>query len=136
MLPNRQICMKSGVTFGIRITVSGKFLNLCVKFIKDLFSSNTIGQLFDSNTVEDSFQGNTIGDYFNSNTTGMGFLENGNSETPFVSQNTEFRNFINNVTSSTEIQNPNIDVVVFTSPNGTLKQRYYNNSNTLVINNL
>ena len=56
--------------------------------------------------------------------------------TPFASQNTEFRNFINNVTSSTEIQNENIDVVVFKSPNGTLKQRYYDDSNNLVINNL
>ena len=36
----------------------------------------------------------------------------------------------------TEIQNENIDVVVFKSPNGTLKQRYYDDSNTLVINNL
>ena len=40
------------------------------------------------------------------------------------------------ITSSTEIQNQNIDVVVFKSPNGTLKQRYYNDSNNLVINNL
>ena len=36
----------------------------------------------------------------------------------------------------TEIQNENIDVVVFKSPNGTLKQRYYDDSNNLVINNL
>ena len=38
------------------------------------------------------------------------------------------------ITSSTEIQNQNIDVVVFKSPNGTLKQRYYDDSNNLVVN--
>ena len=35
-----------------------------------------------------------------------------------------------------KIQNVNIDVVVFKSPNGIRKQRYYDNSNNLVINNL
>ena len=38
------------------------------------------------------------------------------------------------ITSSTEIQNQNIDVVVFKSPDGTVKQRYYDASNNLVIN--
>ena len=36
----------------------------------------------------------------------------------------------------TEIQNENIDVVVFKSPNKTKKQMYYDDSNNLVINNL
>ena len=73
---------------------------------------------------------------FQNNTIGKEFASNGNQTTPFLSKNTEFRNSINNVTSSIEIQNENIDVVVFKSPNGTLKQRYYDDSNNLVINNL
>ena len=91
--------------------------------------------LFNS-VVGNSFSGNTVGNNFYSNTVGDDFYSNGNSTTPFISQNTEFRNSIHNVTSSTEIQNENIDVVVFKSPNGTLKQRYYDDSNNLVINNL
>ena len=109
------------------------------------FAGNTIGKSFELNTIGNDFAGNTIGNGFNyntignrfqSNTIGYSFNFNGNQTTPFLSKNTEFRNFINNVTSSTEIQNENIDVVVFKSPNGTLKQRYYDDSNNLVINNL
>ena len=104
--------------------------------IGESFSSNTIGDIFYSNTIGKSFNNNTIGNGFNSNTIGNGFQSNGNSTIPFLSKNTEFRNSINNVTSSIEIQDVNIDVVVFKSPNGTKKQRYYNDSNNLVINNL
>ena len=122
--------------------------------IGDSFRSNTIGMDFSFNTVIDNFSSNlimsqfysnTIGEYFNSNIImgnfysnkiGDNFTNNGTFLIPFTSKNTEFRNGINNVTSSTEIQNENIDVVVFKSPNGTLKQRYYNDSNNLVINNL
>ena len=100
------------------------------------FNYNTIGVGFFSNTIVDKFYSNTIGDNFQKNTLGNNFQYNGTTLTPFASQNTEFRNFINNVTSSTEIQNLDIDVVVFKSPDGTLKQRYYDNSNNLVINNL
>ena len=100
------------------------------------FYANTIEVGFGSNTIGDSFNYNTIGNIFNSNTIGDGFYSNGTTSIPFVSQNTEFRNSINNFTSSTEIQNENIDVVVFKSPNGTIKQRYYDDSNNLVINNL
>ena len=105
--------------------------------IKTYFLHNTVvGSGFSSNTVGDGFSGNTVGDVFNGNTVGNNFSRNGNPTTPFLSKKTEFRNFINNVTSSIEIQNENIDVVVFKSPNGTLKQRYYDDSNNLVINNL
>ena len=100
------------------------------------FRNNTIGNYFTNNTIGDGFTSNTIGDYFTSNTTGYGFLHNGNQTTPFLSINTEFRNNISNAVSTTEIQTPNIDVVVFKSPNGTLKQRYSDGSNNLVINNL
>lgn len=122
--------------------------------IGDGFISNTIGQDFSFNTVIDNFSSNligsqfysnTIGEYFNSNIImynfysnkiGDNFTNNGTFLIPFTSKNTEFRNGINNVTSSTEIQNQLIDVVVFKSPDGTLKQRYYDDSNNLVINNL
>ena len=104
--------------------------------IGNYFQSNTIGNYFYSNTIGDNFQSNTIGDNFQSNTIGDGFQSNGNQTTPFLSQNTEFRNDIVSVTSTTEIQNQYLDVVVFKSPNGALKQRYYDDSNTLVINNL
>ena len=104
--------------------------------IENSFSNNTIGNDFYYNTIEYGFNSNTIGNDFSNNTIGNGFYTNGNSTTPFLSQNTEFRNGINNVTSSTEIQNQLIDVVVFKSPNGTLNQRYYDDSNNLVINNL
>ena len=104
--------------------------------IGNTFYSNTIGNTFNNNKIGDNFNNNTIGDNFNSNTIGDNFNGNGNQTTPFLSKNTEFRNSINNVTSSTEILNQNIDVVVFKSPNGTKKQRYYNNLNNLVINNL
>ena len=91
--------------------------------------------LFD-NVLGNYFYNNTIGNYFSNNTIGDGFQDNGNTSTHFTSNNTEFRNHISNATSSTEIQNENIDVVVFKSPNGTKKQRYYDDSNNLVINNL
>ena len=104
--------------------------------IGNYFYNNTIGNRFYNNTIGNGVHYNTIGDYFYYNTIGNGFQSNGNSTTPFLSKNTEFRNYINNVTSSTEIQNQNIDVVVFKSPNETLKQRYYDDSNNLVINNL
>ena len=100
------------------------------------FNNNTIGNYFSNNTIGRGFSNNTIGNNFGDNTIGDGFNSNGNQTTPFLSKNTEFRNSINNVTSSIEIQNENIDVVVFKSPNGTKKQRYYNDSNNLVINNL
>ena len=100
------------------------------------FNNNTTGQTFQNNTIGDSFSNNTIGTGFSNNIIGGNFNYNGTTLTPFVSVNTEFRNYINNVTSSTEIQNQLIDVVVFKSPNGTFKQRYYDDSNNLVINNL
>ena len=105
-------------------TIGNSFIG---NIIRDNFISNTIGNDFISNTVGDNFSYNTIGD---------SFIGNGTTLNLFVSQNTEFRNSINGVTSSIEIQNPDIDVVVFKSPNGTLKQRYYDDSNNLVINNL
>ena len=79
---------------------------------------------------------NVVGGDFYNNTIGNNFYHNGTTSIPFTSKNTEFRNNINIVTSSIEIQNVNIDVVVFKSPNGTTKQRYYDDSNNLVINNL
>lgn len=118
--------------------------NFAGNTIGNNFNSNTIGNGFISNTIVSSFINNTIANYFNNNTIGdfMGsiagdnFEINGTALNPFNSINTEFKHNINNVTSSTEIQNPNIDVVVFKSPNGTKKQRYYDDSNNLVINNL
>ena len=104
--------------------------------IEQDFSNNTIGNNFISNTIGNNFYSNTIGDYFYSNTIGDGFNTNGTFSIPFVSRNTEFRNNISYVTSSIEIQNEFIDVVVFKSPDGTKKQRYYDDSNNLVINNL
>ena len=100
------------------------------------FSGNTIGNDFSSNTIGNDFSSNTIGNDFTYNILRDGFGYNGTTLNPFLSQKTEFRNGISSVTSSTEIQNKNIDVVVFKSPNGTLKQRYYDDSNNLVINNL
>ncbi len=100
------------------------------------FQNNTIGDSFNNNTIDTNFNFNTIGDSFQSNTIGDNFNGNGNQTTPFLSKNTEFRNYISNFTSSIEIQNVNIDVVVFKSPTGIRKQRYYDDSNNLVINNL
>ena len=123
-------------------TVGNGFFNNTVEnyisnnIVGNNFSSNTVGNGFSSNTVGNDFSSNTVGNYISNNTIGNDFSNNGNSTTPFLSQNTEFRNYINNVTSSTEIQNVNIDVVVFKSPDGTVKQRYYDDSNNLVINNL
>ena len=102
----------------------------------DNFSSNIIGSQFYSNTIREGFNSNIITYDFNSNKIGTGFTNNGTDSNPFVSKNTEFRNNISNVTSSIEIQNANIDVVVFKSPNGIKKQKYYDDSNNLVINNL
>ena len=104
--------------------------------IGNYFTYNTIENNFYSNTIGNNFYSNTIGDSFQNNTIGNNFNGNGNQTTPFLSKNTEFRNSINNVTSSIEIQNPDIDVVVFNSPNGIKKQRYYDDSDNLVINNL
>ena len=95
-----------------------------------------IGNSFANNTIGHDFYYNTIGIGFISNTIGNNFISNGTTLNPFISKNTEFRNYINNIMLTTEIQNQNIDVVVFTSPNGTKKQRYYDDSNNLVINNL
>ena len=90
-----------------------------------------------NNKIETYFLfNNTIGNSFYSNTIGNSFNYNGTTLITFNSQNTEFRNHISNVTSTTEIQNLDIDVVVFKSPDGTYKQRYYDDSNNLVINNL
>jgi hypothetical protein len=89
-----------------------------------------------NNVIGNGFSNNIIGDYFQNNTIGISFQNNGTTSIPLVSAHTEFRNRLSNVTSSTEIKNQNIDVVVFNSPNGTLKQRYYDDSNNLVINNL
>ena len=129
-------------------TIGNSFTN---NTIGNVFNSNTIGDYFNSNTIGISFSNNIIGDYVNSNTIGNNFSSNtvgdyfgfntigidiNNNNVLFNSQNTEFRNYITNLTSSIEIQNNNIDVVVFKSPNGTLKQRYYDDSNNLVINNL
>ena len=104
--------------------------------IGDYFYYNTIGKNFNYNTIGNIFYSNTIGNDFYNNTIGNSFYSNGTTLITFDSQNTEFRNNISNVTSTTEIQNQNIDVVVFKSPNGTKKQRYYDDSNNLVINNL
>ena len=105
--------------------------------VEEYFSQNTIGNSFSGNMIGGGFSDNVIGDdFFGNITIRSGFQENGNSETPFVSRNTEFIGFLDNITSSTEIENKDIDVVVFKSPNGTLKQRYYDDSNKLVINNL
>ena len=104
--------------------------------IGDNFNSNTIGDNFNSNTIGNTFNYNTIGNDFNYNTIGDNFNSNGTTLIPLLSKNTEFGNFIDNVTSSTEIQNVSIEVVVFKSPNGTKKQRYYDDSDNLVINNL
>ena len=126
----------------INNTIENNFINNTIgnyfgnNTIGDGFTSNTIGDYFNYNTMGHGFTGNTIGDYFNYNTIGNNFLYNGNQTTPFLSINTEFKNNIYNAVSTTEIQNQDIDVVVFKSPNGTLKQRYYDDSNTLVINNL
>ena len=100
------------------------------------FISNTIGNAVDGNTIGNDVYGNTIGDNFYSNTIGDSFRDSGNPTIPFLSKNTEFRSDIAGLNSTTEIQNENIDVVVFKSPNGTKKQRYYDDSNNLVINNL
>ena len=129
-----------GDNFGGNTIGNGFFYNIIGNnfnnnTIGDDFIFNTIGKGFHSNTIGNYFSDNTIGDNFSYNTVGYGFQFNGNS-TPFLSKNTEFKHNISNVTSSIEIQNEFIDVVVFKSPNGTLKQRYYNDSNTLVINNL
>ena len=114
-------------------TIGTYFIN---NTIGTYFINNTIGTDFYNNTIGDYFYDNTIGFGFYNNTIGFGFKDNGNTSTHFTSKNTEFRNSISYVTSSTEIQNENIDVVVFKSPDGTLKQRYYDDSNNLVINNL
>ena len=114
-------------------TIGNDFYN---NTIGDYFYNNTIGNIFNYNTIGNIFNYNTIGNDFYNNTIGNSFYSNGTTLITFDSQNTEFRNYISNVTSTTEIQNQNIDVVVFKSPNGTLKQRYYDDSNTLVINNL
>ena len=100
------------------------------------FHYNTIGFGFSYNTIGGNFHYNTIGNYFSSNTLVEDFANNGTTLIPFTSQNTEFRNSISNVISSIEIQDERIDVVVFKSPNGIFKQRYYDDSNNLVINNL
>ena len=114
-------------------TISLYFANNTIGFN---FNTNIIGDGFIYNTIKDGFFSNTIGRDFVNNTIGNKFESNGSTLNPFVSNNTEFRNYINSVISSIEIQNPYIDVVVFKSPNGTLKQRYYDDSNNLVINNL
>ena len=121
-----------GNSFSINTIGDGFTINM----IGNTFQRNTIGNTFQSNKIENIFQRNIIGDTFQRNTTGVEFTYNGNQTTPFLSQNTEFRNNISYVTSSTQIQNVNIDVVVFKSPDGTKKQRYYDDSNNLVINNL
>ena len=113
-----------------------KTYNLFNSVVGNYFTDNTINNNFTDNTIGDSFRFNTIDDSFQNNTIGDNFNNNGNQTTPFLSKNTEFRNSISYVTSSTEIQNENIDVVVFKSPDGTLKQRYYDDLNNLVINNL
>ena len=100
------------------------------------FYYNTIGNNFYSNTIGESFRNNTIGNNFYFNTIGNDFYNNGLTSSPFNSQNTEFKNYMYDIISTTEIQNQNIDVVVFKSPNGTKKQRYYDDLNNLVINNL
>ena len=99
-------------------------------------TNNKIGDSFTGNTLGNYFQNNTIGNNFQNNNIGRGFYNNGTSTTPFLSNNTEFRNSMTILPSTTQIQNQNIDVVVFKSPNGTKKQRYYDDSNNLVINNL
>ena len=113
------------------------YINVYNNTIKTYYLfDNVLGDDFYNNTIGDNFYNNTIGDNFYNNTIGIGFQDNGNTSIPFTSKNTEFRNGINNVTSSTEIQDQFIDVVVFKSPDGTVKQRYYDDSNNLVINNL
>ena len=142
-------------------TIGSFFYNNTIGFnfnsntIEGSFSFNTIGDSFMANTIDVNFYENKIGNDFTLNKTSTNFRtnkigndfsnnimlncsfdSNGTETTPFLSKRTEFKNIIINKTSTPEIQNPNIDVVVFTSPNGTLKQRYYNDSNNLVINNL
>jgi len=112
--------------------------------IGDSFSSNTIGFAFYSNTIGDSFSSNTIGNSFSSNTIGFAFYSNtignyfesnGNITTPFLSTNSIFSNFINNINpvGTAEIQNQSIETFVYKTPSGTIKQRYYNNVDVLIL---
>ena len=110
--------------------------NFVANTIGNYFSNNNIiGDSFVSNTIGNSFVSNIIGNYFSNNTVGYNFQLNGNS-IPLLSVGTEFRNNLSNVTSTSEIQNENIDVVVFKTSNGIVYQRYYDDETNLVINNL
>lgn len=114
-------------------TISNTFI---YNTIVNSFQNNTIGYYFNNNIIGNTFYNNVIGNDFYYNIIGNDFSDNGNQTISFLSKNTEFKNNMSNITSTIEIQNVNIDVVVFKSPNGTKKQRYYNDSNNLVINNL
>lgn len=127
----------------LRNTITGYFIsntidnNFTDNTIAISFTNNTINNYFQKNIIGASFYGNIIGINFTENKTNADFQNNGDISTPFLSLSTEFRcSIYGGITSTSEIQNPNIDVVVFKSPNGTLKQRYYDDSNNLVINNL
>lgn len=123
-----------GDVFANNIIVGEEFIG---NIIKNDFYNNHIGGYFSKNIINGYFRNNVIGEEFIYNTVGAFFINVGSQASPFLSRNTEFRNHIpSNFTATPEIQNLDIDVIVFKSPNGTLKQRYYDDSNNLVINNL
>ena len=88
-----------------------------------------------NNTIKTYFLfDNVCGIGFSSNTIGDGFYSNGNITTPFLSINSIFSNFIQNINpiGTSEIHNKFIETFVYKTPSGTIKQRYYNNVDVLI----
>jgi hypothetical protein len=115
------------------------------------FSNNTINNSFVANIIEYRLENSVLSGFsYNKvvdvttivmqNSSGNTFLNVANLgtiETPFRTNNTEFRrNIYVNFVPTNEILNNIIDVVVYSTQSGVLKQKYYNSSNVLIINNI
>ena len=116
------------------------------------FQTNIIGNTFNFNTIGNYFYSNTIGNDFNSNTIGNGFKYNtiqNNIQyiiTPDKTSGNEFRNnFIRDrvqgaygteldFTSATHVF-LNYNCEIYSREDGTIKLKYTNNSDTIVVVN-
>lgn len=107
--------------------------------ITNYFSNNNILNNFKLNTINNFFQLNTIGAYFNSNIVGNYFVSNVFSDKRI--DNNTFENYINGkflsfYNPSISMQDSNTSVTIFRLPNSVVKERYYDNTSTLIINTL
>lgn len=133
-----------GDNFGIN-DIGFSFYN---NIIGNDFQKNHILNNFESNTIGNTFISNSIANYFSSNNTGINFggasafNPNGNNIADNFKSNTVVANFrLNETKSAVLTQNfttathvyGNYYTTMYKRPDGTLRLKYYNDSDALII---